>query len=240
MKWWSVLSVILLFSAVSCARKDDQVKAETEEPPRPTASEQSDEGDTGEVLSKREITLTQAKPAAGEQPAAANQPEQQRLLTLESSQVLPEDFKIGPLANLVGIDRNTQEMVSVATRFLNGLQEGTVVIETLHNSVREELKNSVNHYLNQELIPITYRIGTITTQSQQVSDQNPPLGQQRTAWMNIRLFGSPGVCEGELYLENSGGRWYISDLQTNFELLKRAYSREQEKYYPSAYGWGIQ
>jgi hypothetical protein len=235
-----MLLIILVFSTVSCARKDDQPEAKTEETPRPMASEQSDEADTGEVVSKREITLTESKAAAQDQPAAVEQPEQQRLLILESSLILPEDFKIGPLANLVGIDRSTQEMVSVATRFLNGLQKEAVAIETLHKDVREELTNSVNYYLNQELIPITYRIGTITTQSQQGSDQNSPLGQQKTAWMNIRLFGSPGVCEGELYLENSGGRWYISDLQTNFELLKRAYSQEQEKYYPSAYGWGIQ
>jgi len=207
---------------------------------RPVASEKSEEGDTGKVLSKREITLTESKPAAAQRPAVAAPPEQQRLLTLESIQVLPEDFKIGPLANLVGIDRSTQEMVSVATRFLSGLQEGTVVMETLLSGVREELTNSLHYYLNQELTPITYRIGAITTQSQQGSDQNPPPDQQRTAWMNIRLFGSPGVCEGELYLENSGGRWYISDLQTNFELLKRAYSKEEDKYYPSTYGWGIQ
>jgi hypothetical protein len=233
-----VLLVILVFATLSCARKDTEAK--TEETAKPAVNEVSNTRDSGEVVSKREITLTESEPAAGEQPAVAEQPEQQRLLILESSQVLPEDFKIGPLANLVGIDRSTQEMVSVATRFLSGLQEGTVVIETLHNSVREELKNSVDYYLIQELIPITYRIGTITTQSQQGSDQNPPVSQQRTAWMNIRLFGSPGVCEGELYLENSGGRWYISDLQNNFELLKRDYSREQEKYYPSAYGWGMQ
>jgi hypothetical protein len=233
-----VLLIILLLSAVSCARKDDQTEAKTEETPKPT--EKSDAGDTGEVVSRREITLTETKPAEQAQPAVPEQPEQQRLLVLESSQVLPEDFKIGFLANLVGIDRSTQEMVSVATRFLNGLQAGNVAIETLHNSVREELANSISYYLNQELIPTTYRIGAITTQSQQGNDQNTPLDQDRTAWMNIRLFGSPGVCEGELYLENSGGRWYISDLQANFELLKRAYSREQEKYYPSVYGWGIQ
>jgi hypothetical protein len=233
-----VLLIILLLSTGSCTRKDDQTEAKTQETPRP--SERSDAGDTGEVVSKREITLTETKPAAQAQPAVTEQPEQQRLLVLESSQVLPEDFKIGSLANLEGIDRSTQEMVSVATRFLNGLQEGNVVIETLHDSVREELTNSINYYLNQELIPITYRIGAITTQSQQGNDENPPVDQDKTAWMNIRLFGSPGVCEGELYLENSGGRWYISDLQTNFELLKRAYSREQEKYYPSVYGWGIQ
>jgi hypothetical protein len=233
-----VLLIILLLSAVSCTRKDNQTEAKTEETPMPP--EKSNAGDTGEVVSKREISLTETKPATQAQPDITEQPEQLRLLVLESSQVLPEDFKIGSLANLVGVDRSTQEMVSAATRFLNGLQEGSVAIETLHNSVREELTNSINYYLNQELVPITYRIGAITTQSQQGSDENPPVDQDRTAWMNIRLFGSPGVCEGELYLENSGGRWYISDLQTNFELLKRAYSPEQEKYYPSAYGWGIQ
>jgi hypothetical protein len=148
-----VLLIILLLSTFSCARKDDQTEAKTEEMPKPP--EKSDAGDTGEVASSREISLTETKPAAQAQPAVSEQPEQQRLLVLESSQVLPEDFKIGFLANLVGIDRSTQEMVSVATRFLNGLQAGNVAIETLHNSVREELANSISYYLNQELIPTT-------------------------------------------------------------------------------------
>jgi hypothetical protein len=58
--------------------------------------------------------------------------------------------------------------------------------------------------------------------------------------MNLRLFGSPGVSAGELYLERSGGRWYISDLQVDFQRMAQEYVREEEEYYPSTYGWGIQ
>jgi hypothetical protein len=131
-------------------------------------------------------------------------------------------------------------MISVSTRFLNALQEGTVSEESIHVDVRQELATSIRYYLERDLIPVTYRIGAITTESYSEDEGKLSLLEQRTAWMNLRLFGSPGVSEGELYLERSGGRWYISDLQIDFERIGQKYVREQEEYYPSTYGWGIQ
>ena len=191
-------------------------------------------------MSKREITLTQAPQPEQPQLATVQQSEQQRLLALESVQVLPEDFKIGPLADLVGIDRSTLEMVSISTRFLDGLQEGRVERESVHAEVREELTTSIRYYLQRDLVPVNYRIGAITTESYGESEQRSSLLEKRTAWMNLRLFGSPGVSEGELYLERSAGRWFVSDLQIDFEGMGREYLREEEQYYPSTYGWGIQ
>jgi hypothetical protein len=214
-------------------RPEDRAAAEP-------ASAKAAESEQGEVVSKREITLTQAAPEQEPQLAAAQQSEQQRLLTLESVPILPEDFKIGPLADLVGVDRNSLEMISVTTRFLNALEEGTVAEQSLQEEVREELTTSIRYYLERGLIPVNYRIGVITTQSYSEGEQNPAMLQHRSAWMNIRLFGSPGVSEGELYLERSGGRWYISDLQIDFERMGQEYVREQEQYYPTTYGWGIQ
>jgi hypothetical protein len=121
-------------------------------------------------------------------------------------------------------------MVTPATRFLNGLQAGSVDRESLERNVREELTNSIKYYLQRELVPVTYRIGEITQDSE----------EQNSAWMNIRLFGSPGVTEGEMYMERSGGRWYVADIQINFEMMMQEYVQEQEKYYPTNYGWGIQ
>ena len=190
-------------------------------------------------MSKREITLTQAAQKEQPRPETVQQSEQQRLLTLESVELLPEDFRIGPLADLVGVDRNTLEMISVTTSFLNALQDGKVSAESLEKNMREELTQSIGYYLQRGLIPATYRIGAIATESRE-DDQNASPKLDHTAWMNIRLFGSPGVCEGELYLERSGGRWYVADLQINFEMMNQDYVREQEKYYPSSYGWGIQ
>jgi hypothetical protein len=241
-KWWSaflLILLILLFSVVSCARTrndstEDQPPAETPSAPEPAA-----DSDAGEVLSKREITLTQAAPPEQPQPVPAQQSEEQRLLSLESVQILPEDFKIGPLADLVGVDRSTLEMISVSTRFLNALEQGMVEGESLHSEVRQELTTSIRYYLDQDLIPVNYRIGAITTESYAEGEQKSSLLDHRRAWMNLRLFGSPGVSEGELYLERSAGRWYISDLQIDFERMGQDYVREQEAYYPSVYGWGI-
>jgi hypothetical protein len=238
-KWWSALLLILLLSVVTCTRtRDDSTENQPTEKPA-SAPEPVADSDAGEVSSKREITLTQAAPPEQEQPATAQQSEQQRLLALESVQVLPEDFKIGPLADLVGVDRTTLEMISVSTRFLNALEQGMVEGESLHSEVRQELATSIRYYLDRDLIPVNYRIGAITTESYAEGEQKSSLLDHRTAWMNLRLFGSPGVSEGELYLERSAGRWYISDLQIDFEQMGQDYVREQEAYYPSAYGWGI-
>jgi hypothetical protein len=237
-KLWSALLLILLLGVVSCARDD---KTKDQPPPEPApAPEQAVDSDTGEVLSKREITLTQAAPPEQPQLATAQLTEQQKLLALESAQVLPEDFKIGPLADLVGIDRSTLEMVSVSTRFLDALQEGMVEGESVHADVREELTTSIRYYLQRDLVPVNYRIGAITMESYGEGEQRSSPLEQRTAWMNLRLFGSPGICEGELYLERSAGRWFVSDLQIDFESMGQEYVREQEPYYPSTYGWGIQ
>ena len=230
--------LILILNLVSCAKGDEAEKQPQEGPGR--TPEQEVEPDAGDVVSKREITLTQAPQPEQPQLASVQQSEQQRLLALESAQVLPEDFKIGPLADLVGIDRSTLEMVSVSTRFLDGLQEGRVERESVHAEVREELTTSIRYYLQRDLVPVNYRIGAITTESYGESEQRSSLIEKRTAWMNLRLFGSPGVSEGELYLERSAGRWFVSDLQIDFEGMGQEYLREEEQYYPSTYGWGIQ
>ena len=238
MRWWSLLLLILLLGVASCtpARKDQPEGRPTAEP----APENAVENAEGEVISKREITLTQVAPQQEPELAAVQQSEQQRLLTLESVQILPEDFEIGPLADLVAVDRNILEMISVSTRFLNALQEGKIDGQSLHEAVREELTTSIRYYLDRDRIPATYRIGVITMQSSSEDEQEPPSFQRRRAWMNLRLFGSPGISEGELYLERSGGRWYVSDLQIDFEAMGQEYVREQEQYYPTIYGWGIQ
>jgi hypothetical protein len=236
-KWRSFLVVILILALVSCGKGDEAKDQRSEEPGQPP--ERQVEPDAGDVVSKREITLTEAAPAPQPEVPTVRQSEQQGLLALESVPVLPEDFEIGPLAELVSVDRSTLEMISVATRFLNGLVEGSVAEESLHAEIRRELATSIRYYLERGLIPLTYRIGAITTESYGEEEATSPL-DQRTAWMNLRLFGSPGVSSGELYLERSGGRWYVSDLQLDFEQLGLEYTREQDRYYPSTYGWGIQ
>jgi hypothetical protein len=234
----AALAFLILLFNLSCARKEgESTESRTAAGAAPSADQEGP--DQGAVVSKREITLAPAAPAENAKPAALRQTAQDKLLTLKSIPVLPEDFKIGPLAELVELDRNSREMVSAASRFLDALREGTVPVDLLLAGVREELSRSIDYYLEQDLSPLNYRLGAITTDPASKADQSSPALQQ-TAWMNVRLFGSPGVAEGEMYLQRSGGRWYVSDLQINFEELGQSYAPEQEKYYPSTYGWGIE
>ena len=237
MRPWVAFLLILPLCAASCAR-GGKAEHKPQERASPSA-QQAAQSEAGEVVSKREITLNRAASTEQSRPEAVRQSEQEVLLTLESAGILPEDFEIGPLADLVGVDRRTQEMISVTTRFLNALQDGEVAAETLEKNVTEELTQSIGYYLQRGLIPATYRIGAITAESPEDGRSSFPFLED-TAWMDVRLFGSPGVCEGQLYLERSAGRWYVSDLQINFEMMSQEYSREQEKYYPASYGWGIQ
>ena len=231
-----LLPIVLLLVA-GCAREKNAEESRSAKSPQAEQPSAAAAAATGEVVSKREITLEQTTGTVQKTQAPIRRPEQQQLPVLESIAVLPEDFKIGLLADLVGIDREKREIVAVTTRFLNAMQEGTVQEDTLLVSVREELGGSIRYYLDRKLVPANYRIGAITTES---GDNNSSLPRNPAAWMNVRLFGTPGVSEGQLYLEKTGGRWYVSDLQVNLELLKQTYVREQDTYYPSVYGWGIQ
>jgi len=113
--------------------------------------------------------------------------------------------------------------------FLDGLAAGRLEEEVLLPEDRQELARSLEYYLDLGLRPKRFRLGTVYFDR-----------PAEAAWLNIRLFGAPGVAEGELYLAASGGRWYVSDIQTGFALLAEPYVGRTEKYIPSAYGWRLQ
>ena len=230
-----MLPSIALILAAGCARDSADEKSRPAKSPQ--AEQPATAAEAGEVVSEREITLQQAADTTQKSQTPTRRPEQQQLPVLDSVPILPEDFEIGSLADLRGIDLEERQIVTVTTRFLNAMQEEAVHEEVLLMTVRKELGDSIRYYLERGFVPLTYRIGAITIES---VDKDSSLSLNPAAWMNIRLFGTPGVTEGQLYLEKTGGRWYVSDLQVNLELLKQAYVREQDAYYPSVYGWGIQ
>jgi len=248
MKRLLFLLLLFLLSLSFCARTRRTGDSETTTETRRAESRPVEEGaakqSRDEAVSKREIKPKSRQPEPSAQPQASNlkQTEEQRLLPLGSDAVQPEDFKIGLLAGLVETSRNEREIIKVTKRFLDGLREGRVLTDTLESSIAEELQSSIQYYLDKDLLPQEYRIGAITTTSKQqpVGESTTNPGEKTTAWMNVRFFGSPGVSEGEIYLADITGRWYVSDLQIDFEKLSEAYDREEEKYYPSIYGWGIQ
>ena len=104
--------------------------------------------------------------------------------------------------------------------------------ELLVPELREEIAGSLAFYLEQGLRPISHRLGAMSLQENETNG--------RTAWMKVRLFGDIGVSQGDLYLSQREGKWYVSDLQVNFPLLDRPYERNQEKFIPSEYSWRLE
>jgi hypothetical protein len=169
-----------------------------------------------------------------EAPPAWQLAEEQQLLHLKGSSVMPEDFVIGPLANILGSEGEEGRVLAVASRFFERMTLGEVLTEALLPEVREELTSSFAYYLERGLVPRSVRLGEVS-----IAAGPSPESAGREAWLRVRLFGDPGVTEGELYLQEAGGTWYVADLQVGFELLARTYERPKEKYLPTDYGWQI-
>ena len=124
--------------------------------------------------------------------------------------------------------------------FLDGLAAGRLEEEVLLPEDRQELARSLQYHLDLGLRPKRFRLGTVYFDHPASESSAGTQPAAEAAWLNIRLFGAPGVAEGELYLAASGGRWYVSDIQTGFALLAEPYVGRTEKYIPSAYGWRLQ
>jgi hypothetical protein len=191
------------------------------------------------VVPSREITLQRAAEA---RPGAVVG-ERARLLPLPSPPRLPEDFRIGPLADRLAPGGTAErQILSVSSRLLEGLVAGKVTEPAILAEARLDLGRSLQYYIDQGLIPRDFRLGAIYFEQDTTADGSTARSASAagTAWLNVRLFGTPGVAEGELYLSTSGGEWYVSDLQVGFPLLAEPYERSSEKYMPSVYGWRLQ
>jgi hypothetical protein len=188
-----------------------------------------------EVAPSREILLRRrdnppTAPAASNPPATPLVQEEQALLALPAAPVLPEDFKIGQLEDLLQADKSLRGATSAARSFLDALVGGKVDSDLIEPGRREDLARSLAYYLAAGDHPEAYRLGTLETAK----------GDPDEAWLNLRLFGSPGRTEGQLYLKRASQRWYVLDLQAELAGLRQPYSRADEKFYPSIYAWGLE
>ena len=207
--------LLVVLAVSSCGRS----KAAT--PDESPASEK-------QVGPKKEITLRKEESTPELPPPRVGTA--QNLLPLESSTHIPEDFKIGSLQDTMESDRDLMLISERVMGFLNSLKSAELVKEHLLPSKREELSRFLNFYLEQDLYPQDFRIGTAT-----ISER----AGLRSARLNVRLFGSIGVTEGELYLSIEDQKWYISDIQVGFELLRQPYSPSKERFVPSEYSWTL-
>jgi hypothetical protein len=247
---WVALVLLSLLLAGACEKRDQAAQGGgpregsgstgtqspgSEVPPTPAE---------GEVLPTREITLRRetAPPATGPArdgkplPAAAGPAPAggmaAALLPLGGPALLPEDFRIGPLEDRLTAGGAEQKILKAAAGFLDALVSGTFAEAIVLPEKRPDLRRSLAYYIEEGLVPATYRLGAIYL------EQGPSTPE--SASLNLRLYGSPGVAEGEMYLSLREGTWYVTDIQAGFPFLGEPYARETEKFVPSVYGWRLQ
>ena len=74
---------------------------------------------------------------------------------------LPEDFRIGPLTDQLTPGSTERRILKVSTSFMEGLSAGAIVEEAVLPEAREELRRSLQYYIDQGLLPRQYRFGAI-------------------------------------------------------------------------------
>lgn len=113
------------------------------------------------------------------------------------------------------------EAARVLAAFLDGLTQGEVRVDLLEEQSRERLRRSLDYHAGH--LPVRYRIGEL----REAADGE--------ILANVRLFGRPGVTEGEAYLVRSDAGWRVGDLQLALALLQESYVPDAEPFVPSTY-----
>jgi len=228
MKIYALIAGLTLFFLLFSCSKDRSEKP----PPDPSGKEQQTVQQTEKQQAadrpNKEITLKRVAEPKAEGAVQINLKGKEALLYhRQSSRIIPEDFKIGPLQDNLD-PGNKKGLTIIMEQFLKGLTRGEIEEDLLIPSDRTELSRFLAYHIGRGLIPRSYRFGSIN------------LDDPALARTNVRLFSGTGVSEGEVYLAKEDGLWYITDLQIAFEQLSIAYRESDRKFMPYSYGWTIQ
>jgi hypothetical protein len=139
--------------------------------------------------------------------------------------ILPEDFKIGPLAGGRSGSADKDAAYTAASSFLSRLVAGTVDRQAIAPESQESLADTLAYGLQQGYAPSSFRIG------EPKEETNGELAA------NVRLFDSDSSSEGEIYLSRAADHWLVADLQINLAGLGTPSTSPKEKFFPSPYRW---
>ena len=137
--------------------------------------------------------------------------------------VLPHDYEIGPLQDLLATGRTEREVLGILLSFLGALAEGTIAEAVIAPDRRQSVSRSLQFHLREGRLPHAVRIGALTVLEDQIH-------------VALRVFGDPGRVAGEVYLEAAADGWHIVDLQLDLNRLAQAYAPPAE-FEPSATRW---
>ena len=125
--------------------------------------------------------------------------------------LLPHDYEIGPLQDLLATGRTEREVLESLLSFVGALAEGTIAEAAIVSDRRQSVSRSLRFHVRDGRLPHAARIGAVTVTEDQ-------------AYVALRLFGDPGRVAGEAYLEATPAGWRIADLQLDLHRLAQPYT----------------
>jgi len=144
------------------------------------------------------------------------------------SRVLPEDFKIGVLADPQIGEADERQAMAAAGSFFSRLSAGKVDQSLLAASAEGRISDMLDFGVRRGNVPRTFRIGT------------PKKHENGEISSSVRLFSSTGSTEGEVSLARTGGHWLVSDLQISLDDLQVKREKPKARFFPSSYRWLLQ
>jgi hypothetical protein len=139
--------------------------------------------------------------------------------------IMPEDFKIGPLGDGRTEKEEESRALAVAGEFLDGLVAGKVDKKLIVPDSQDSVYDTLTFGLHQGNAPTSYRLGA------------PKKRDDGEVTAPVRLFGSVGTCEGQIYVASPGSQWLVADLQLTLAQLSVKPEKPKEKFFPLDYRW---
>lgn len=135
------------------------------------------------------------------------------------ARVLPHDYAIGPLQDLLAGGEAERAVTAALLPFLRALADGRVDAAVVAPDRLRSLRRSLQYHLDAGAVPHAARIGAVTLAEGQ-------------AHVPVRLFGEPGRVAGEIYLEAGAGGWLVVDVQLDLPRLAQPYSPREREFAP--------
>ena len=205
----ALLAAALLPAALLPGCAEREPAADAEAPPEQSA----EEGDSSST--EAALNTETAPEAPAEETIAPHQ------VYPRGARVLPHDYAIGPLQDLLAAAEAEQEVTAALLPFLRALAEGRVDAATVAPDRLRSLRRSLQYHLDAGAVPRAARIGAVTL-AQGASE----------AHAAVRLFGEPGRVAGEVYLEAGAGGWLVVDVQLDLPRLAQPYSPREREFVP--------
>jgi hypothetical protein len=239
---WHVCALAVVFAALTGCTKTHRATqtASTPQPApgTPAAVSSSSAATNGRpsgsaaasgLISKPAISLAQEQPTAPAPAAARQTSDVTSLLPLgRDSRTLPEDFKIGALADSQVGDADERGAMIAASSFLGRLVAGKVDAALLAPSTEGRISDMLDFGIQRGDIPSTFRLGP------------PKKHDSGEISASVRLLGDVGTSEGEISLARKGGHWLVSDFQISLDDLQVKREKPNERFFPSSYRWMLQ